>query len=190
MSSAPMPPPPPRPKNAVVWILAIIGAGFVATVVFGFLFASIFIRHFHVDDTGKNVEIETPAGAIRVNSEEKRSTGLPVYPGAQAVSDESSSVDLELPAGAGVGISTEKYSTHDSLDKVTDWYAQKLGAAYHREDHGSVLHVGHANATSDADVAFINDNGERGNGERVVALTRRSGGVDIEMVRVGKKEVQ
>ena len=190
MSGAPMPPPPPRPKNAVVWILAIIGAGFVATVLFGFLFTSIFIRHLHVDETGKKVEIETPAGAIRVNSEDKRSTGLPVYPGARPVSDESSSVDLELPVGAGVGIATEKYSTHDSLDKVTEWYAQKLGSAYHREDHGSVLHVGHANATSDADVAFINDNGERGNGARVVALTRKSRGVEIELVRVGKKEVQ
>ena len=190
MPSAPTPPPPPRPTNPVVWILAIIGAGFVATVLFGFLFGSMFIRHFHMDDAGKKVEIETPAGAIRVNSDDKRSTGLPVYPGARPVGDESSSVDLELPAGAGVGIATEKYSTRDSLDKVTDWYAQKLGSGYHREDHGSVLHIGHANATSDADVAFINDNGERGNGARVVALTRKSGGVEIELVRVGRKEVQ
>jgi len=190
MSSAPMPPPPPRPKNAVVWILAIIGAGFVATVLFGFLFASVFIRHFNVDEKRNTLEIETPAGAIRVQSDEKHSTGLPVYPGAQAVTDETANVDLEPPTGPGIAIATEKYTTPDDLGKVSDWYAQKLGPAYHREDHGSVVHIGHTKASSDADVSFVTDTADHGNGERVVALTRKSGGVDIELVRVGKKEVQ
>jgi hypothetical protein len=185
-----MPPPPPRPKNAVVWILGIIGAGFVALVMIGFLFASIFIRHFNVDEKRNRLEIETPAGAIRVHAEDKNSTGLPVYPGARAVTDETANVDLELPAGAGVGIATEKYTTTDDLGKVTEWYAQKLGPAYHREEGGSSVRVGHTRASSDADVSFVTDSADHGNGERVVALTRRSGGVDIELVRVGKKEVQ
>jgi len=190
MSSAPMPPPPPRPKNAVVWILGIIGAGFVAMVVLGFLFASVFIRHLNVDENGKKLEIETPAGAIRVHAEDKNSTGLPVYPGARAVTDETANVDLEPPTGPGIAIAAEKYTTSDDLGKVTEWYTQKLGPAYHREDHGTTVHVGHTKATSDADVAFVTDSADHGNGERVVALTRRSGGVDIELVRVGKKEVQ
>jgi len=191
MSSAPMPPPPPSPKNAVWWILGIVGGGIVLLVLFGVLLASIFIRRLHVDDNGKRVEIETPVGAIKVNTNENvHPTGLPVYPGAKPVTDEDANVDLELPQGAGLGIATEKYSTPDDLDKVSAWYAQKLGSTYRREEHGSLVPHGHVGATSDADVAFINDSGSHGNGARVAALTRKHGSVEIELVRVGKKEIQ
>jgi hypothetical protein len=38
-----------------------------------------------------------------------------------------------------------------------------------------------------ADVVYVNDSGD---GARVVALTARSPGVEISLVRAGKKEVQ
>jgi hypothetical protein len=191
MSSAPAPTPPRKPNNAVWWILGIVGGGIVILIFFGLLLAGLFVRHLHVDENGKKVEIETPVGAVRVNAGENvHETGLPVYPGAQAAADEGANVDLESPQGAGLAIAAEKYSTADDLDKVSAWYAQKLGPGYRREEHGFRIPHGRVGASSDADVAFVNDDGKRDNGARIVALTRKYGGVEIELVRVGKKEVQ
>ena len=87
-SGAPVPPQtPPRKRNdAVLWILAIVGGGFVVLILAGLLVASIFIRRVHVSDAGKQVEIETPAGALRVQGDQPRSTGLPIYPGRNQMS--------------------------------------------------------------------------------------------------------
>lgn len=191
MSSAPMPPPQPRPKTAVWWILGILGGGFVLLVFFGLLVAGLFVRHLRVSERGKKVEIETPVGAIKVDTNQtQHPTGLPVYPGATPDTDEGGHVDLELPQGAGLGIAAEKYVTHDPLEKVSSWYAQKLGPNFRREGRDSMGPHGHGGPVNDADVAFINDSAERGNGARVVALTRKDGRIEIQLMRIGKKEVQ
>lgn len=188
MSGAFPPQQTPRKRNdAVVWILAIVGGGFVVLVLGGLLLASLFIRRVHVSDTGKQVEIETPAGALRVNGDQLHATGLPVYPGAKrSESEGSAGVELSAPGGAGLGIATEKYKTPTDLDEVASWYAQKLGPGYQREDHGSgARHREHV--SSDADIAYTY---EKGDNVRVVALTKKSDGVEIELVRIGTKEVQ
>jgi len=184
---APFPPqqPPPKRNDAVVWILAIVGGGLVVLVLGGVLLASLFIRRVHVSETGKQVEIETPAGALRVEGDQPHSTGLPVYPGSKPLESQGSGVELSAPSGAALGIATEKYKTPASLDEVTAWYAQKLGPGYEREDHGSGSHREHV--SSDADVAYVY---EKGDNVRVVGLTKKSDGVEIELVRIGKKEVQ
>ena len=145
----------------------------------------MFIRRVHVNQTGKQVEIETPAGALRVNGDQVHATGLPVYPGAQPDKSEGSTVELSAISGAGLGLATEKYVTSDDLDQVSDWYQQQLGPSYKREDHGSATHREHV--SSDADVAYVY---EKGDTTRLVALTKKPGGVDIQLLRIGKKEVQ
>jgi hypothetical protein len=183
------PPQQPSPKrnDAIVWILAIVGGGFVVLVLGSLLLASLFIRRVHVSGTGKQVEIETPAGALRLNGDQLHATGLPVYPGAKRIESEGSGgVELSAPGGAGLGIASEKYMTPAELDEVTSWYAQKLGPGYQREDKGSgSRHRDHVSSSSD--VAYVY---EKGNNVRVVALTRKSDGVEIELVRIGTKEVQ
>ena len=179
---------PPRKRNdAVVWILAIVGGGFVVLVLGSLLLASVFIRHVHVSGAGKQVEIETPAGALRLNGDQLHATGLPVYPGAKrGESEGSGGVELSAPGGAGLGIAAEKYKTPADLDEVSSWYAQKLGPDYQREDRGSgTRHREHV--SSDADIAYTY---EKGDNVRVVALTKKSDGVEIELVRIGTKEVQ
>ncbi|MGA8144070.1 MAG: hypothetical protein WB987_09310 [Candidatus Acidiferrales bacterium] len=184
---APVPPQqPPRKRNdAVLWILAIVGGGFVLLILGGLLVASLVIRRVHVSQTGKQVEIETPAGALRVNSDQLHATGLPVYPGAKQDKSQGSAVEFSAAGGAGMGIATEKYMATDDLDQVSEWYQQKLGPSYKREEHGSAGHREHV--SSEADVAYIY---EKGDNTRIVALTKKSAGVEIELVRVGKKEVQ
>ena len=87
--------------------------------------------------------------------------------------------------GAGLGLAAEKYVTSDDLDRVSQWYQEKLGPSYKREEHGSATH--RQRVSSDADVAYTY---EKGDTTRLVALTKKSGGVEIELLRVGKKEVQ
>ena len=107
-ASVPPPLPPPKRNDAVLWILAIVGGGFVVLVLGGLLVASMFIRHVRVNQSGKQVEIETPAGALRVNGDQVHATGLPVYPGAQPDKSEGSTVELSAISGAGLGLATRK----------------------------------------------------------------------------------
>jgi hypothetical protein len=184
-TSVPPQAPPPKRNDAVLWILAIVGGGFVVLVLGGLLVGSMFIRHIHVNQTGKQVEIETPAGALRVNGDQLHPTGLPVYPGAKQDKSEGSTIELSAISGAGLGLSAEKYITSDDLDGVAAWYQQQLGPSYKREEHGSATHREHV--SSDADVAYVY---EKGDITRLVALTKKPGGVEIQLLRIGKKEVQ
>jgi hypothetical protein len=193
MSSASGRPPvgiPPQRNNsnsAAWWILGIVAGGIVAMVIFGLALAGLFIHNLHIHEQGKNVEIQTPVGAIKVNKDGARSSGLPIYPGAKSSGD-NENANVELSAGnSGFALAVEKYDTPDDLDKVTAWYAQRLGPSFRREKHGSPAKVHGVDATSDADVAFVDD---RGDGARVVALTRKTDHVEIALVRVGAKQTQ
>jgi len=185
MSSAPTP--QPRRNNAIWWVLGILGGAVVLLVAAGLIFAGYFIRHVSVRDSGKKVEIETPAGTLRVKNDEPNPTGLPVYPGASPVKSEGTTVEFSAQNGADVGVATEDYTTSDDLDKVAAWYAEKLGPKYLRQsDADGTLHA-HGPHGTKADVAFESRSRE---GTRVVALTKQSPGVQITLVRAGKKEIQ
>jgi hypothetical protein len=184
-SSAPAP--QPRRNNAVWWIFGIVAGGTVLLIVFGLMFAGLFIRHVNVNESGNKLEIETAAGTLRVKSDEGHPTGLPVYPGASAVKAEGTSVEFLSENGAGGGITTETYTTSDNLDAVADWYAQKLGPKFRREERGETPRHFNGPGRTQADIAFINDSGE---GARIVALARKSHSVEITLVSAGKKEIQ
>jgi len=190
MSTAPVPaaPQPPRKSNnAVWWILGILGGGFAILILLGLVVAAMFIRHVRVNEAGKKVEIETPVGSLELKSGDERSTGLPIYPGATPEKSDNANIQVSLPQGQSVGVATEKYLTLDDLEKVTAWYVKRLGSSFRREEHGYVAHSSVHTEVNDADVAFVSETSE---GARVVALKKTDAGVEISLLRAGKREVQ
>ncbi len=190
MSSASGRPPaaiPPKRRDStttVWWILGIVAGGIVVMVVFGLALAGVLIHNLHVRNQGQNVEIQTPVGGIKVGHE--ATVNLPVYPGSESA--DSHNANVELSAGdEGFAIAVEKYQTTDGLGKVSSWYKQRLGSSFRLEKRGSYGKIHDVDATSDADLAFVDD---RGDGARIVALTSKDNCVEIALVRVGKKETQ
>jgi hypothetical protein len=180
-------PPQRRSNNAVWWILGIVAGGIVMMVLFGLALAGLFIRNLRVHNQGNNVEIQTPVGAIKVNKDMPRATGLPVYPGATS-SGNDKNAKVELSAGdGGVGIAVEHFTTADNLNQVDVWYAHRLGPSFRREQDLSHHPIHGVTVDSDTDIAFVDDHGD---GARVVALTKKGDGVDIVLFRAGKKEAQ
>jgi hypothetical protein len=185
MSSAPT---PQQKNNQVIWWIAgIVGGSIALLVILGLIVAGVVMRHVNVREKGDKVEIETPVGSIRVNSDSPHPTGLPIYPGATRIKSEGANVELSSKDGQALGVGVEKYATSDNLEKVSAWYVQKLGPAYRREKSGHRTHYVHGMADDNADVVYVNDSGD---GARVVALTAKSPGVEISLIRAGKKEVQ
>lgn len=140
MSTAPIPvaPQPPRKSNNTVWwILGILGGGFAILILLGLIVAAIFIRNVRVNEASKKMEIETPVGSLKVKSGDERTTGLPIYPGSTPEKSDNANIQVSLPQGQSVGVAAEKYLTQDDLEKVTTWYAKRLGSGFRREDHDS-----------------------------------------------------
>jgi hypothetical protein len=194
MSSVPTPQPPQPPQvpaqnssQVLWWILGILGGGIALLVMLGLMIGGAVLRHLNVREKGDKVEIETSVGSIRVNSDSAHPTGLPIYPGATRVKSEGANVELSARDGLAVGVGVEKYSTSDDLEKVSAWYVQKLGPSYHREKSGHETHYLHGTDSDNANIVYVNDSGD---GARVVALTSKSSGVEIALIRAGKKEVQ
>ena len=183
------PSPQPRSNNAVWWILGIIGGGIVLLVLAGLTDAGLIIRHINVRDSGSRVDIQTPVGEIKVNKDEMHPTGLPVYPGATKATDNNGgSADISV-GGEGLGIGAESYDSTDSLEKVRDWYHDRLGPAFRLEtgkDERVKLDRAHFDM-GEQDLAFVDD---RGDGARLVALKKTDTGVKITLLRVGKREAQ
>jgi hypothetical protein len=185
MSSAPT---PQQKNNQVIWwIVGIVGGGIALLVMLGLMVAGVVMRHVIVKEKGDKVEIETPVGSIRVNSNDAHPTGLPIYPGAKRIKSDAANVELTSKDGEAVGVGVERYATSDNLEKVSAWYIQKLGPSYHREKPGHGTHYVHGVDDDGANVVYVNDSGD---GARVVALTAKSPGVEISLIRAGKKEVQ
>lgn len=188
----PIPPPPPgRPNNALWWILGIIGGCIVLFIVGGLTVAGLFLRHISVRNSGNNVDIQTPVGEIAVNKGE-HATGLPIYPGAAKSTDDDSggSANISFGSEGGLGIAAETYVSVDSLDKVRNWYRDRLGSSFRLEtgkDQQAEFRHSKINVSSDQDLAFVDDHGD---GVRLVALKRTNEGVKITLLRLGKREAQ
>jgi hypothetical protein len=79
----------------------------------------------------KNVQVDTPFGGVHVNTDQTSAAdlGLPVYPGAQVVTnnDKDKSADIRMGFGEWqMRIKVVNYSTSDSEDKVTAFYKKAL----------------------------------------------------------------
>jgi hypothetical protein len=186
MSTAPVPTPPKR-SNDVWWVLGVLGVAIVALVFTGLSIASYIVRRARVTESSKNVEISTPVGNIQVEKGSKQHTGLPVYPGATTINTGGASIEFPSTDGARVSVTAVKYFTPDSLEKVSAWYQEQLGAEFQREAPAHVTHRIESMDAGNADVAYIDDGGDA---LRMVALKRKPGGVEIGLARMGKQEAQ
>jgi hypothetical protein len=192
MSSASGRPPaaiPPQRRDsstAVWWILGIVAGGIVVMVVFGLALAGLLLHNLHVRNQGQNVEIQTPVGGLKVSKDPAHGVDLPVYPGSTTA--DSHNANVELSSGdEGFELAVEKYDTGDELQKVSAWYAQRLGPNFRLEKQGTQTKIHGVETISDADIVYVDD---RGDAARVVALTRKGDRVEIALLRVGKKETQ
>lgn len=88
------------------------------------------------DGNDKNVKIDTPMGGlhVRTNQLSAADLGLPVYPGAQLVTDhegsdhDKQSADIHLGFGKWqLHVKVVSYQTPDSQDQVMAFYRKALG---------------------------------------------------------------
>ena len=80
----------------------------------------------------KNVQVDTPFGGVHVNTDQTTAAdlGLPVYPGAEAITgdDQHKSADVHLGFGeCQLRVRAVSYSSADPQDKVTAFYKKALG---------------------------------------------------------------
>jgi hypothetical protein len=80
----------------------------------------------------KTVQVDTPFGGVHVNTDQVSAAdiGLPVYPGAQAVSEDGKHKSADVHMGFGeweLRVKAASFSTSDSQEKVTDFYRKALG---------------------------------------------------------------
>lgn len=193
MSTTPAPTPAPpaaqQPKSNVwAWVLGIFLAAVALFVIAAYIAANYLARNIRVTQSGDAVAINTPVGSMRAEKGGTPVTGLPVYPGATP-GEPGGQVEIEAPGEVTIAVTTAHYRTNDPLTKVEEWYAQKLGPDFKREGPGKYERKREVSGVtlSSEDIAFIE---EKEDGARVVALKKHSSGVEIVLVRAGKREAQ
>lgn len=80
----------------------------------------------------KNVQVDTPFGGVHVNTNQTTAAdlGLPVYPGALAVTDDDKHKSADVHMGFGeweMRVQAVNYETTDSRDKVEAFYRKAMG---------------------------------------------------------------
>jgi len=89
------------------------------------------VHEGRTDSGDKKVDISTPFGSLKVNTDvDVKDTGLPVYPGAQRISDgdndkHSANVNISV-GGVGLKVVAIKYRSDDPPDKVLAFYRPKM----------------------------------------------------------------
>ena len=83
------------------------------------------------DGKDKKVQIDTPFGGVHVNTDQTSAAdlGLPVYPGAQPVTDDDKHKSADVHLGFGewqLRVKAVSYGTNDSQDKVAAFYKKAL----------------------------------------------------------------
>src|SRR5579859_121035 len=211
MATAPQPPrpplPPPAPQSGshvvaiALMVLALIILVSVVALWTGFRIISHSV-HMQVNDAGggkKEVSIKTPFGGIEVNKDKtvsEASLDLPFYPGATPVSDhDDASVNMQFGSHA-LRIVVAKFQTTDALDKVKDFYQERLTREVGKFEPKDIeFDPGH---WDNEEGNFIGKDKEgktvyeikKHDHVRVVALKENGDGTRIELVRVshGKED--
>jgi hypothetical protein len=116
----------------MIWTSFGKAAGVVAgTAVLGMLAGC----RVHVDKGAngqeKTVQVDTPFGGVHVNTDQVSAAelGLPIYPGAQALSRDGKHKSADVHMGFGeweLRVKAASYSTADNEDKVTEFYRKAL----------------------------------------------------------------
>lgn len=84
------------------------------------------------DGKEKTVQVDTPFGGVHVNTDDLTAAdlGLPVYPGAEVVTDDDKHKSADVHMGFGewqLRVRAVSYSSADSQDKVAAFYKKALG---------------------------------------------------------------
>ncbi len=190
MSSQPVPLDEKKKPTLLWWILGLLGVGVFLLGSGGLFLAWYLSRHMEVatDGTRAHVEIQTPFGGLKVNKDDKADPGLPVYPGA-TISEGAASVELSAPDGQTLHVTAAKYNSDGPIEKIDQWYRQKLSPDFQREGPGAVMlkkHVFGVEVRSN-DLAYIS---EKKDMLQVVAIEPRFHGVRIALARISKPETQ
>jgi hypothetical protein len=141
-AAAPVTVAPVRSGSSAVKIILIIVAVFVGLgllsvvgIMFGIWRVS---RAVHISqNNGGAVTVSTPGGSFSAGNTNVSASdlGVDIYPGA---TQQQGAVRVSTPNGSAV---TAAYVTTDPMDKVLDFYKQKLGsgASVYQSDKGAVL---------------------------------------------------
>ena len=83
------------------------------------------------DGKEKKVQIDTPFGGVHVNTDQTSAAdlGLPVYPGAQPITDDDKHKSADVHLGFGewqLRVKAVSYGTPDSQEKVAAFYKKAL----------------------------------------------------------------
>lgn len=113
------------------------------TLIFAAPLACLLLTGCHVTENdhgnGKNVDIGTPFGSMKVDTDHSTNTaaiGIAAYPGATPVDDKgdndnSNNANVNLSFGPfHLGVKAADFQTSDSQDKVLAFYRKDLDARY------------------------------------------------------------
>jgi hypothetical protein len=190
MATSPLPPRPPAPPSpprsnsnyvAIAVLLLALIVVVVGVAIWGGLGLLSNAVHIHVNEHGagkKELSISTPVGSLEVNKGvNEANLGLPIYPGATRMEDkDSATVNIDIADETKVRVLAGKFETHDSLDKVRDFYHARLGdqvTKYRdRDENGkTVFELKHDKQDK---VVTLKDDG----GRTIIELVRVSEGND------------
>lgn len=173
-----LPPQPPRSGSTLIAIalvaLALVVLLCVLALQLGMRFITRAVR-VRVTEGGsgkKAVSIRTPVGSLDVAREiNEARLGLPIYPGAKRVVDDSATVNIQLPEEEGVRVVAAKFETSDSIEKVRAFYQARIGSEVTKRTEKDL----------DGKTVFEI---KRAGQEKVVALKGTWPGTRIELVRI------
>lgn len=134
--------------------------------------------HQGKDQDNNGVALKTPSGGFEFSGKVKASEiGLPVYPGAKQVPEESKNngnltFNLSRSGKPDVHFLVAKFETQDSVDQVRDFYKKKLGHEVTK----------FTEKTDDGGMAFEMRKGEKQ--RKYVQIKSDSGKTEIDLVRI------
>src|SRR5260370_26728882 len=122
-----------RKENKFASLATVCAAATLLLVLAGC--AGIEVKSNDSDKSGKNVEINTPVGGLKVRKEvDLKALGLTPYPNAKVIPDDENSKGAK-DTGANVNISTPffalkvrapKYESDDAPDKIIEFYKKDM----------------------------------------------------------------
>jgi len=118
-----------KPRNFRSFLpAAVLAAGWAASL--GLAGCRVHVDK-DADGKEKTVQVDTPFGGVHVNTNQTSAAdlGLPLYPGAEPVTDDDKHKSADVHLGFGewqLRVKAVSYSTPDSQDKVAAFYKKAL----------------------------------------------------------------
>lgn len=162
---------------AILISVAVVGALAVAALIATALFVAKNVRvEKNVTGKSENVRVETPFGSVRVQKRARldpHQIGVPIYPGAEEISDDQKSASVELDFGdeyKRFTILAAEYRTPDSAAKVRDYYKKQL-------PHWMFVEKHHGNFEIET---------TEGGYKRIIAIREHLGETRIKLASIGE----